>query len=1054
MGSFFGNIQNAGKTQLKFDKVYPNRKAMETALIAGDGVFIDRFVLVEYDDNTNSRRYGYLKDEDRNNLNACRLYIDSTKQIPYRLRENDNNGYGVFPNDIFYTEIGIRTYYFRCLEQPAANGDALFAQICNKRSDEDILDYELNYNIDNDNYKSEMPKDGYDATIWRKILKNGEEAYQLIANLNTRLPGFNISGDAPSIIPIAPHFDPNSTNTNYTLHLPSNWGMKIKPAENIDGKVVSDQDVNYQYKYYDADSNLVQTKQENYPGAIYYNKSGFNPTFSVHSDDQIKSEISLLPTGKSGKTYYNHSKNSQTLEEMEDIQELKIYLPEIGNAIATMWDIVYGSGEELKDGTFKRNQDIMWDSSAGERLVNIDPLGDGFTYDPEKVETLAGCINSVHDLMGMLIVDNERQEVADALPDRIYYGPFGQDNSKGYFYKDVEYIKTAFTEKEREEFFASEVKKTYHSLTQFLPNTYHTELNGSFYNDTSDTADPNTSYFRLGTGRRIRNLKQWQPLDPETNEIQYSYYMNKQLDYIRDLSETPDVSKVYYSIETIQATNPEPEKGQIKTLLWNPEDVKLSTDIPDNLINEEELISMKITKIGAGYFYYDEKKKALSIINKNATYDSEYDYYYIPQFALGEGSDLSGATTEALYFIDSNKNLISFAQGVNDNSILSKYYIKFLPLRDNSYYYEFVENDEEGYRCLHPKANGTWEIDNAQIYYFIENNEETNSNTKYYEPGIYYIKTENNDFLLSTSLNFINDENIRYYLLTDKNGNVIEKNKETGDLLQSTIDKRNLDDDKQYWIKNEKGEFIKLTRPLTATEISDLNFYVYEIFKTENISFYIPGKYYYTKKYEHNGIEYTKDVIDYSKEMKTHTHPEVGEVGPENQVYFTMNWAYVIEDPQGVLAPGYIWNKDVPPPDDVVLGTITEQPAWRELAGFSRSLNTIHGLILHINRIFKFNDNITRDTTTIQGTLNKINDILTTFSSFNPDETILINEYGNLTSIDAGHLPLKEYSRNTIPENLNIYTKADNNYDTINSAILKLEQRIILLEEEIRRLKS
>ena len=55
---FYGNISNAGKTNLTFDKIYPNRYTM---LINAktDGIFIGRFVLVEYDDHTFSRRRGY-----------------------------------------------------------------------------------------------------------------------------------------------------------------------------------------------------------------------------------------------------------------------------------------------------------------------------------------------------------------------------------------------------------------------------------------------------------------------------------------------------------------------------------------------------------------------------------------------------------------------------------------------------------------------------------------------------------------------------------------------------------------------------------------------------------------------------------------------------------------------------------------------------------------------------------------------------------------------------------------------------------------------------------
>jgi hypothetical protein len=61
--SFYGNISNAGRTNLTFDKIYPNRELMELKT-SEDGVFVGRHILIEYDDNTFSRRRGYLSEND------------------------------------------------------------------------------------------------------------------------------------------------------------------------------------------------------------------------------------------------------------------------------------------------------------------------------------------------------------------------------------------------------------------------------------------------------------------------------------------------------------------------------------------------------------------------------------------------------------------------------------------------------------------------------------------------------------------------------------------------------------------------------------------------------------------------------------------------------------------------------------------------------------------------------------------------------------------------------------------------------------------------------
>ena len=47
---FYGNITNTSRTQFQFDKIYSNRKAMEQATLT-DGIYLGRYVLVEYDND-------------------------------------------------------------------------------------------------------------------------------------------------------------------------------------------------------------------------------------------------------------------------------------------------------------------------------------------------------------------------------------------------------------------------------------------------------------------------------------------------------------------------------------------------------------------------------------------------------------------------------------------------------------------------------------------------------------------------------------------------------------------------------------------------------------------------------------------------------------------------------------------------------------------------------------------------------------------------------------------------------------------------------------------
>ena len=58
---FYGNITNTSRTQFQFDLTYPSRFKMESQC-PKDGVYVGRYVLVEYDSNPNNVvKDGYRK---------------------------------------------------------------------------------------------------------------------------------------------------------------------------------------------------------------------------------------------------------------------------------------------------------------------------------------------------------------------------------------------------------------------------------------------------------------------------------------------------------------------------------------------------------------------------------------------------------------------------------------------------------------------------------------------------------------------------------------------------------------------------------------------------------------------------------------------------------------------------------------------------------------------------------------------------------------------------------------------------------------------------------
>jgi len=70
------------------------------------------------------------------------------------------------------------------------------------------------------------------------------------------------------------------------------------------------------------------------------------------------------------------------------------------------------------------------------------------------------------------------------------------------------------------------------------------------------------------------------------------------------------------------------------------------------------------------------------------------------------------------------------------------------------------------------------------------------------------------------------------------------------------------------------------------------------------------------------------------------------------------------------------------------------------LPGFSEQINTMHGLILKVNKMLLEGDMITRDRQTVQGCINTLNDIIDKFDQLKPAEVVMVDAYGRVHSGD------------------------------------------------------
>lgn len=437
---FYGNITNTIKTNLQFDKKYCNRFEME-ANCATDGVYSGRYVLVEYDlswsnNGLTNDVYTIIYTGKRNGRDvfstAKDLSIDLTPWVDviYRAVEvqnidddisiltnkyyigiaNNENNYDLIMEAQNTTQNQLNYIYnqYQANEITQAEYErqksALYSAYANqlnlwggsdlKLSSSSDSNYVTNFNVDTNYYGDGR---GWDSTVWMKTYDNsGLAKYVMVAELNSVVPTFAISVDAPTEIPQAPHFDETGTNTFYTIHMQPQWGLRVKEAKgNKAQDQVSDVTGSRIDYTYDEDNQVIkEDPRTNVPFNIYYNAAGFNP--DLQSKSFVGDKISL-EEGSSGK-YYNdpsHQPGLPVVGGQSDIYELSIVLPSIGNAISDMWDIVY----DVEESGY-RKRDIAWKDA-----VNSDESTLSF-----NVDTLAGTINAAHKLMGMIVTSYSNKE--------------------------------------------------------------------------------------------------------------------------------------------------------------------------------------------------------------------------------------------------------------------------------------------------------------------------------------------------------------------------------------------------------------------------------------------------------------------------------------------------------------------------------------------------------------------------------------------------------------------------------------------------------------------
>lgn len=356
--SFYGNITNTSKTTFSFDKIYANRRDMDDACASGDGVFLGRYVLVEYGASALDNIQEVYTDQSLASI-LYTLYSDPIKRdsgyiIPWvehkivKIKSSTSSSSYV-------------TYkYYEGRYQSASSKTKIWYRLnsySNSRTDDQA--YKTNYDIDYGKYKR-----GYDSTVWIKQFINNEERYVQIAELNTIVPVFEILPQAPQDIYTlinltAETYKPNTyyyfDGTTYVKDSGSfTEGRKYYSVyTNVDGTpywppyvtidTLNSTNVNYRIQ---VPTNFLLNLD---PQNIDFNSAGFNKDVRHFSNDEENSITYTL--GTTNYPYYYDVEQDGVPGDYKtnDIKNLVIKLPGLGNAVCRVYDLLYGEERNLKN---------------------------------------------------------------------------------------------------------------------------------------------------------------------------------------------------------------------------------------------------------------------------------------------------------------------------------------------------------------------------------------------------------------------------------------------------------------------------------------------------------------------------------------------------------------------------------------------------------------------------------------------------------------------------------------------------------------------------------
>lgn len=962
--SLYGNI--ASTAPFQFDRIFSSRTEMDQKLapagqFVDDGVFVGRYALIKYSTQVNSVPVAIVKSSDYGKLQKA---INGETVEPFILEQGGatikisatdsrvvvGTLFAVAPIDAssveHYPDLANQYFFFVCVGADEQTHEAKFDLMYTQDAfrNQSTGEYAANYNLDYKNYGDQQ---GFDGTIWMKTYVSVDdkyvEQYIQVGSINSSMPRLKVTPEAPTDKNQwrIPHL--RTEGNTYDLHIQPTVGLRVgkTTAERVNKIGLDGQVLNDTCPSTTVDTSKLSSDCAN-KDSIYFNKAGFNDSVSYHDEDR-PNEISVELTGQSGQIYQSCTTGETGAQ--ADTYELRMSLPALGNSVATMWDLAYGTN---------RNKNIAWEDGSvvnrpGERLYKMKDGGYG--YNTEGVKSMAGCINSLHDLMGMIIITKNKENEND--PDVIN----ANNTFTNFGYENIYYFPN---------------KKKYYRLMKKPQIEGKNQLSGDDYKYTGFTVSPDTYvaglYYNDVNGNSAAN--------------DASISSEKTL-YKRSLSDK-GLNKVYNEI-------PSAEMGEItnESIYHAREHGYYLVNDLNNIIEGNKYCVLKvdlaeITSYIPGVYYKKDPTKPNEGYQLDLSETASNTSYY--KMVTPDGSDK--------YDIDISRNWVGeYPSGEEyryyyTNEIVRKSVEKLqevlgtdLPIKGDNVFFKYDNTtgiyqpyDETADVCyigLRWKPTIDWDDDSKQ---FIQIQYPTEwipvtlikpaaQSIYYYDPALGYKEFDVNHYVSD----FVNYVAGKYSKVSTTSYVYRQFTPVSFDAGLDTV-----------YYADGYGNYLKAEKPLAA------GIMYYTVKETKTFKYvYEPNKYYYK-----SGNEYRLD----SAERKT-----------SGRTYYTLSEIVVADDTKGYYPVNSLWNvkTDLIPPS-VTLATLSYQPQLVEMESFAEQMNTAHGLLLKINNVLESENTLTRSMNTVKGALNQVKDLLSKFDTMNPGDVVMVDGYGRLNSAEFG----------------------------------------------------